>query len=112
VTSSATSWAKAIRKSEVNYIDSSGIGVLVSSFSTVRGQGGELKLVNPSKRICDLLQITKLYTLFDVKGRRGHGRWVLPLVLLRCGRHAHEKKGIGFLRCPQDTDWISRAVTA
>jgi anti-sigma B factor antagonist len=52
---------------EVSYIDSSGIGVLVSSFSTVRGQGGELKLVNPSKRICDLLQITKLYTLFDVK---------------------------------------------
>jgi len=52
---------------EVNYIDSSGIGVLVSSFSTVRSQGGELKLVNLSKRIRDLLQITKLYNLFDVK---------------------------------------------
>jgi anti-sigma B factor antagonist len=52
---------------EVNYIDSSGIGVLVSSFTTVRSQGGELKLVNLSKRIRDLLQITKLYTLFDVK---------------------------------------------
>jgi anti-sigma B factor antagonist len=52
---------------EVDYIDSSGIGVLVSSFSTVRGQGGELKLVNLSKRIRDLLQITKLYNLFDVK---------------------------------------------
>jgi anti-sigma B factor antagonist len=52
---------------EVNFIDSSGIGVLVSSFSTVRSQGGELKLVNPSKRIRDLLQITKLYSLFDVK---------------------------------------------
>ncbi|MGH9544331.1 MAG: STAS domain-containing protein [Terriglobales bacterium] len=52
---------------EVNYIDSSGIGVLTSSFSTVRRQGGELKLVNPSKRIRDLLQITKLYGLFDVK---------------------------------------------
>ena len=52
---------------EVNYIDSSGIGVLVSSFSTVRSQGGELKLVNLSKRIRDLLQITKLYSLFDVK---------------------------------------------
>ena len=51
----------------VNYIDSSGIGVLVSSFSTVRSQGGELKLVNLSKRIRDLLQITKLYSLFDVK---------------------------------------------
>ena len=52
---------------EVNYIDSSGIGVLVSGFSTVRGQGGELKLVNLSKRIRDLLHITKLYSLFDVK---------------------------------------------
>ena len=52
---------------EVNYIDSSGIGVLVSSFSTVRSQGGQLKLVNLSKRIHDLLQITKVYSLFDVK---------------------------------------------
>ena len=52
---------------EVNYIDSSGIGVLVSSFSTVRSQGGELKLVNLSKRIGDLLKITKVYSLFDVK---------------------------------------------
>jgi anti-sigma B factor antagonist len=52
---------------EVSFIDSSGIGVLVSSFSAVRSQGGELKLVNPSKRVRDLLQISKLYTLFDVK---------------------------------------------
>jgi anti-sigma B factor antagonist len=52
---------------EVNYIDSSGIGVLVSSLSTVRTQGGELNLVNLNKRIRDLLQITKVYSLFDVK---------------------------------------------
>ena len=52
---------------DVNYIDSSGIGVLVSGFSTVRSKGGELKLVNLSKRISDLLKITKLYSLFDVK---------------------------------------------
>jgi anti-sigma B factor antagonist len=52
---------------KVDYIDSSGIGVLVSGFSTVRGQGGELNLVNLSKRIRDLLHITKLYSLFDVK---------------------------------------------
>jgi anti-sigma B factor antagonist len=51
----------------VSYIDSSGIGVLVSSFSTVRTQGGELKLVNLSKRISDLLRITKVYSLFDIK---------------------------------------------
>jgi anti-sigma B factor antagonist len=52
---------------EVNYVDSSGIGVLVGSFSSVRKQGGELKLVNITKRIRDLLQITKLYSLFDIK---------------------------------------------
>ena len=52
---------------EVNYVDSSGIGVLVSSLSSVRKQGGELKLVNVTKRIRDLLQITKLYSLFDIK---------------------------------------------
>ena len=52
---------------EVAYIDSSGIGVLVSGFSTVRSKGGELKLVNLSKRIGDLLKITKVYSLFDVK---------------------------------------------
>ena len=52
---------------QVDYIDSSGIGVLVTGFSTVRSQGGELKMVNLSKRIRDLLQITKVYNLFDVK---------------------------------------------
>lgn len=52
---------------EVNYVDSSGIGVLVSGFSSVRKQGGELKLLNITKRIRDLLQITKLYSLFDIK---------------------------------------------
>jgi anti-sigma B factor antagonist len=52
---------------EVNYVDSSGIGVLVSSLTTVRSHGGELKLVNITKRIRDLLQITKLYSLFDIK---------------------------------------------
>jgi anti-sigma B factor antagonist len=52
---------------DVNYIDSSGIGVLVSSLTSVRSHGGELKLVNISKRVRDLLQITKLYSLFDVK---------------------------------------------
>ncbi|PYV62587.1 MAG: anti-sigma factor antagonist [Acidobacteria bacterium] len=52
---------------EVNYIDSSGIGELVSAFTTVRNQGGDLKLLNLTKKVHDLLQITKLYTVFDVK---------------------------------------------
>ena len=56
---------------DVSYIDSSGVGVLVSGFTNVRSQGGELKLVNPSKRICDLLKITKLYSLFDIKDDEG-----------------------------------------
>ena len=51
---------------EVTYIDSSGIGELVSAFTTVRNQGGELKLLNLTKKVHDLLQITKLYTVFDV----------------------------------------------
>jgi anti-sigma B factor antagonist len=51
---------------EVSYIDSSGIGELVSGFTTVTNSGGELKLLNLNKRVKDLLQITKLYTVFDV----------------------------------------------
>ena len=51
----------------VTYIDSSGIGELVSAFTTLRNQGGELKLLNLTKKVHDLLQITKLYTVFDVK---------------------------------------------
>ena len=51
---------------EVSYIDSSGIGELVSGFTTVANQGGQLKLLNLTKRVRDLLQITKLYTVFEV----------------------------------------------
>ena len=51
----------------VNYIDSSGIGELVSAFTTVRNENGDLKLLNLTKRVNDLLQITKLSTVFDVK---------------------------------------------
>ncbi|MGH9816641.1 MAG: STAS domain-containing protein [Candidatus Acidiferrales bacterium] len=51
---------------DISYIDSSGIGELVSGYTTVRNQGGELKLLQLTKRVHDLLQITKLYTVFDV----------------------------------------------
>ena len=50
----------------VNYIDSSGLGVLVSAFTSMRSQGGELKLLNLTKRVRALLQITKLLTVFDI----------------------------------------------
>ncbi|MGJ5816907.1 STAS domain-containing protein [Paludibaculum fermentans] len=51
---------------EIAYMDSSGVGELVSGFTTVYNSGGALKLLSPKKRIVDFLQITKLYTVFDV----------------------------------------------
>ena len=52
---------------DVTYIDSSGIGELVSAFTSVRREGGDLKLLKLTKKVHDLLQITKLYTVFDIK---------------------------------------------
>jgi anti-sigma B factor antagonist len=57
---------------EVTYIDSSGIGELVSGFTTISNQGGTLKLLSLTKRVQDLLQITKLYTVFDVHEEEAH----------------------------------------
>jgi anti-sigma B factor antagonist len=51
---------------EVSYIDSSGIGELVSGFTNIQESGGQLKLLKLTKRVKDLLQITKLYTVFEV----------------------------------------------
>jgi anti-sigma B factor antagonist len=50
---------------EVTYIDSSGLGELVSAFTTVRGKGGDVKLLNLTSKAKDLLQMTKLLTVFD-----------------------------------------------
>jgi anti-sigma B factor antagonist len=52
---------------DVDYIDSSGIGELVSAYTTVRSAGGELKLLNLTRRVHDILQITRLFTVFDVQ---------------------------------------------
>ena len=52
----------------VDYIDSSGVGELVGSFTTVRNAGGELKLLNLTQKVHDVLHVTKLYTVFDIKG--------------------------------------------
>lgn len=57
---------------EVSYIDSSGIGEMVSGFTTVTNQGGMVKLLSLNKRVKDLLQITKLYTVFEVFDDEGH----------------------------------------
>jgi len=51
---------------DVSYMDSSGVGELVTAFTTVKNQGGELKLVNLTKKIEDLMTITKLVTVFDI----------------------------------------------
>ena len=52
---------------EVGYIDSSGLGELVKTYTSVRNQGGELKLVSLSKRVHDLLQMTRLAAVFDIQ---------------------------------------------
>jgi anti-sigma B factor antagonist len=51
---------------DVPYIDSSGLGELVSAFIAARKEGGELKLLNLTSKVHGLLQITKLYTVFEV----------------------------------------------
>jgi len=55
-----------INLADVSYIDSSGIGEFVSCFTRVANGGGSMKLLKPSKRIRDLLQITKLHAAFQV----------------------------------------------
>jgi anti-sigma B factor antagonist len=50
---------------DVPYIDSAGLGEIVRTYTTVSRQGGQLKLVNLTKRITDLLMITKLLTVFE-----------------------------------------------
>jgi anti-sigma B factor antagonist len=52
--------------SEVSYIDSSGLGALVSGYTTITSQSGQLKLLNLTAKVQDLLQITKLLTVFEV----------------------------------------------
>jgi len=51
---------------EVNYIDSGGLGTLVSLYTTARNAGGAVKLARLSQRVGDLLQVTKLLTIFEV----------------------------------------------
>ncbi|MBI4442883.1 MAG: STAS domain-containing protein, partial [Acidobacteria bacterium] len=51
---------------DVSYIDSSGLGTLVSGYSSVTGRQGQMKLLNLTKKVHDLLQVTKLLTVFEV----------------------------------------------
>lgn len=56
----------------ITYLDSSGLGELVSGYRLVKSQGGELKLLNLNKKVSDLLQVTKLYTVFDIHTNEAH----------------------------------------
>jgi anti-sigma B factor antagonist len=58
---------------DVDHIDSMGLGALVSAFASVRKQGGELKLLNLTDKAADLMQITKLYTVFDIMNDEAAG---------------------------------------
>jgi anti-sigma B factor antagonist len=51
---------------DVDYIDSSGIGELVSAYTAVKNRSGSLKLLQLTRKVHDLLQLTKLFTVFDV----------------------------------------------
>lgn len=55
-----------VNLADVSYVDSSGLGELVSSYTTVRNKGGDVKLLKLTAKIKDLLQMTKLLTVFDV----------------------------------------------
>jgi anti-sigma B factor antagonist len=55
----------------INYIDSSGLGELVSAYRLVKSNDGELKLMNLNKKVSDLLQITRLYAVFDIHNDEG-----------------------------------------
>ncbi|HEX8815036.1 MAG TPA: STAS domain-containing protein [Terriglobales bacterium] len=52
---------------DVSYIDSTGVGELVGSLMSVRKKGGELKLMNLTQKVKDVVNVTKLYTIFDIK---------------------------------------------
>lgn len=53
--------------SDVDYIDSSGIGEMVAAYTAVRSANGELKLIHLTRRVHDIMQITRLFTVFDVQ---------------------------------------------
>ena len=76
---SATSFAETIRKlaaaghknlllnfADISYVDSSGLGELVATLTAVSKQGGSMKLLNPTQRVREILEITKVNTLFQV----------------------------------------------
>lgn len=57
-----------INLAQVNFIDSAGVGTLVSAYTSTRAQDGDLKLVNVTKRFQETLQVTRLLTVFEVYG--------------------------------------------
>jgi len=62
-----------INMANVSYIDSTGVGALVGSFTSIRNQGGQMKLANLGQRVKDILLVTKLLTVFDVYDSEAEG---------------------------------------
>jgi anti-sigma B factor antagonist len=62
-----------INMANVTYIDSTGVGALVGSFTSIRNQGGQMKLANLGQRVRDILLVTKLLTVFDVYDSEAEG---------------------------------------
>ena len=58
---------------DVNYIDSTGVGTLVGALASVKKQNGELKLLNLTNKVRDIMQITKLYTVFEILNYEDEG---------------------------------------
>ena len=73
---------------EVSYVDSAGLGALVSAYTTVTREGGSLKLVNVTKKLQDLLSITKLLTVFESYDDEARS----AAQLQELGRSFHERR--------------------
>ena len=58
---------------DIHYIDSAGLGSLIGAFTSVRKQHGELKLLKLTNEVHDMVQITKLYTVFDIMNDEAEG---------------------------------------
>lgn len=67
-----------INLQNVSYIDSAGLGELVGSYATVTNQGGQIKLLNVQGKVKDLLQVTKLYTVFETFSDEASGVGSFP----------------------------------
>src|SRR6202020_3313835 len=77
---------------EVNYIDSGGLGTLVALHTTAHNAGGTIKLVSLTKRVGDLMQVTKLLTVFEVNGSEYEALEAFRTAAYDAGRHSERSE--------------------